>query len=135
LSETIQNQTAFWEISKALMRCPATDFRATPISLQVKGVASQQKKRDQADAVIRVTLPPGDDLEACVEAIKPALHKAGEEIDRVNATRKGKRKLRAKIEFAFLDAAGTREFVFPTSGDAQWHHEKEIDPRHFPNFA
>ena len=74
-------------------------------------------------------------MDACLEAIKGALFEAVREIDRVNAARKGKLKLRMPVEFAFLDAAGNKEFVFPASGTPEWHPEKEIDPANFPNFS
>jgi len=68
-------------------------------------------------------------------AIKPGLSEAVKEIDRVNTTRKGKRKLRMPMELAFLDAAGNKMFVFPASGSPQFHLDQEIDPANFPNCA
>jgi hypothetical protein len=97
---------------------------------------ARRQKKDQADAVVRVILPR-DDFEAGTKAIQRANHKAVEEIDRVNATRKGKHKLRPNGELAFLDAAGNKEFVIPIgkSRSPEFYFDKEIDPKHFPNFA
>jgi hypothetical protein len=96
---------------------------------------SQKKKTDHADAVIRVKLQP-DDFEASIAAIKQALFEVGPAMDRVNATRKKKRKLSSNFEITFLDAAGNREFVIPASGDPEWcPDDKQIDPANFPNFA
>jgi|SRR6266571_9574110 len=91
-------------------------------------------KTDQADAVVRVTLRR-DDFEGSIDAIKHALHDSVAEIDRVNAKRRGKHKL-GPGELAFFDRTGHKEFVFPASGEPQWHPRKEeIDPANFPNFA
>ena len=95
---------------------------------------SRRQKSDQADAVIRVSLPK-DDFEAGREVVKRAIYKAVEAIDSVNGTRKGKRKLRPGGELAFLDRAGNKEFVFPAGGEPKCFIEKEIDTTHFPNFA
>ena len=74
-------------------------------------------------------------MDAFREAIKRGLFEAVAEIDRLNAARKGKHKLRSKYELAITDAAGNKEFVLPACGNPQWHPETETDPARFPNFA
>lgn len=72
------------------------------------------RKIEQADAVVRVAISP-DDIEASAAATERGLFKAIEEIERVNASRKGKRKLGRHIEIACLDAVGNKTAVFDLS--------------------
>jgi|SRR6267378_5652811 len=97
------------------------------------GIQNKKKRRDHADAVIRVMVSP-DDPEGSHEAHKEALFESLREIDRLNDLRRGRGKL-GPWEVAFLDPAGNSVYVLPISGEPKWDFEKKIDPTHFPNFA
>jgi hypothetical protein len=97
---------------------------------------SRKQRIDQADVVVSVSVPKGDVEEEEIRDLSRRVSiEVAKAIEQVNATRKGRLKLRSPIEITVLDAGGNVQCVFPKSGAPSAGFEKKVDTSNLPIWA